>query len=57
MRFSFHGIRLRECGAHMHYIEEALRVPYRYDMDFHWKIRDYDGQYSCVIIQGIQPIK
>lgn len=27
----------------MHYVEEVLRVPYRYDMDFYGKMTDADG--------------
>lgn len=44
VRFLFFGTRLGMCGTHMHYIEEALRVPYRYDMDFYGKLTDYDGK-------------
>ncbi len=43
VRFLFMGTRLRECGTHMHYIEEQLRVPYRYDKDFYGSIIDYHG--------------
>lgn len=44
VRFLFFGTRLGLCGTHMHYIEEMLRVPYRYDMDFYGKITDYEGK-------------
>lgn len=43
VRFLFLGTRLGMCGTHMHYVEEVLRVPYRYDMDFYGRITDYDG--------------
>ena len=43
VKFLFLGTRLRECGTHMHYIEEQLRVPYRYDMDFYGRVTDYEG--------------
>lgn len=43
VKFLFLGTRLGLCGTHMHYVEEQLRVPYRYDMDFYGKITDYDG--------------
>lgn len=46
VKFLFLGTRLGECGTHMHYIEEKLRVPYRYDMDFYGKITDYEGNTS-----------
>lgn len=44
VRFLFLGTRLGLCGTHMHYVEEVLRVPYRYDMDFYGKITDYSGK-------------
>lgn len=43
VRFLFFGTRLGMCGTHMHYVEEALRVPYRYDMDFYGNTTDYSG--------------
>jgi aminoglycoside 3-N-acetyltransferase len=43
VKFLFLGTRLSECGTHMHYIEEQLRVPYRYDMDFYGHVTDYEG--------------
>lgn len=43
VKFVFLGTSFGMCGTHMHYVEEALRVPYRYDMDFYGKITDYDG--------------
>lgn len=43
VRFLFLGTRLGMCGTHMHYVEEILRVPYRYDMDFYGRITDYEG--------------
>lgn len=44
VRFLFLGTRLGMCGTHMHYVEEVLRVPYRYDMDFYGRVTDYDGR-------------
>lgn len=43
VRFLFLGTSLGMCGTHMHYVEEQLRVPYRYDMDFYGHVTDYDG--------------
>lgn len=43
VRFVFLGTRFGLCGTHMHYVEEKLRVPYRYDMDFYGHVTDYDG--------------
>ena len=43
VRFLFLGTSLGMCGTHMHYVEQVLRVPYRYDMDFYGKVTDYDG--------------
>jgi len=43
VRFLFLGTRLGMCGTHMHYVEEMLRVPYRYDMDFYGHVTDYNG--------------
>lgn len=43
VKFLFLGTSFGQCGTHMHYVEEKLRVPYRYDMDFYGKITDYDG--------------
>lgn len=43
VKFLFLGTRLGQCGTYMHYVEEVLRVPYRYDMDFYGKMTDYDG--------------
>lgn len=43
VRFLFFGTSLGMCGTHMHYVEEKLRVPYRYDMDFYGHVTDYDG--------------
>ncbi len=43
VRFLFLGTRFGICGTHMHYIENELQVPYRYDMDFYGKVTDYDG--------------
>ena len=42
--FLFLGAEIPQCFTHMHYVEEALRVPYRYDMDFQGKRIDVDGK-------------
>ena len=39
----------------MHYVEEKLRVPYRYDMTFHGNIIDYDG--NCIKDEHILYVK
>lgn len=43
VRFLFFGTRFGLCGTHMHYVEEKLRVPYRYDMEFSGRIIDENG--------------
>lgn len=43
VKFLFLGTRLGMCGTHMHYVEERLQVPYRYNMDFYGKMIDYAG--------------
>lgn len=42
-RILFFGAQLAQCHTHMHYVEEKLRVPYRYDMEFEGHIIDCDG--------------
>lgn len=44
VKFLFLGTKVGLCGTHMHYVEEKLRVPYRYDMDFYGHILDYEGK-------------
>jgi aminoglycoside 3-N-acetyltransferase len=43
-RIMFFGTEMRQCNTHMHYVEERLRVPYRYDKEFNGTIIDYDGK-------------
>ena len=43
VKFLFFGTKLGNCGTHMHYVEEQLNVPYRYNMDFYGKMIDYEG--------------
>lgn len=42
-RIMFFGAQLPQCHTHMHYVEEKLRVPYRYDMEFEGNIIDANG--------------
>lgn len=42
-RILFLGAELPQCHTHMHYVEEKLRVPYRYDKEFEGHIIDKDG--------------
>ncbi len=42
-RIMFLGAELAQCHTHMHYVEEKLRVPYRYDLEFQGHIIDKDG--------------
>ncbi|MCH5265268.1 MAG: AAC(3) family N-acetyltransferase [Lachnospiraceae bacterium] len=42
-RILFFGSRLPQCHTHMHYVEEKLRVPYRYDKEFEGHIIDKEG--------------
>lgn len=44
VRILFFGTRVGQCYTHMHYIEEKLEVPYRYNKEFIGKIIDYDGK-------------
>lgn len=39
----FLGANMLECNTHSHYVEERLRVPYRYDMEFEGNIVDKEG--------------
>lgn len=43
-RILFFGAELPQCHTHMHYVEEKLRVPYRYDKVFQGHIIDADGK-------------
>ena len=42
-RIMFFGAQLPQCHTQMHYVEEKLRVPYRYDMEFEGNIIDANG--------------
>lgn len=42
-RIMFFGSQLPQCHTQMHYVEEKLRVPYRYDMEFEGNIIDENG--------------
>ncbi len=42
-RIMFFGAQLPQCHTQMHYVEEKLRVPYRYDMKFEGNIIDENG--------------
>lgn len=42
-RIMFFGAQLAQCHTQMHYVEEKLRVPYRYDMEFEGHIIDAEG--------------
>ncbi len=42
-RILFFGAELAQCHTHMHYVEEKLRVPYRYDLELEGHIIDVNG--------------
>ncbi len=44
VKFLFFGTEIGQCFTHMHYVEERLNVPYRYNMDFSGNIIDLDGK-------------
>lgn len=44
VRILFLGAELLECNTHLHYVEEKLRVPYRYDKEFEGNIIDAEGK-------------
>lgn len=54
-RILFFGSQLGQCHTHMHYVEEHLRVPYRYDKKFEGHIIDYDG--NCTEDERILYVK
>lgn len=54
-RIMFFGAQLGQCHTHMHYVEEHLRVPYRYDKVFHGHIIDYEG--NCIEDERILYVK
>ncbi|MCI8963357.1 MAG: AAC(3) family N-acetyltransferase [Eubacterium sp.] len=43
VRILFFGAQLPQCHTQMHYVEEKLRVPYRYDKEFEGHIIDREG--------------
>jgi aminoglycoside 3-N-acetyltransferase len=46
VKFLFFGVPVNECFTFMHYIEDALGVPYRYIRPFTGKIIDKDKKYK-----------
>lgn len=45
-RFLFLGVAAAKCFTYTHYVEERLRVPYRYDREFTGSITDSDRRYD-----------
>jgi len=45
-RFLFLGVGAAKCFTYTHYVEERLRVPYRYDREFTGSITDGDRRYD-----------
>lgn len=43
VRFLFLGTTIGQCYTHMHFTEEQLKVPYRYEKEFSGTIIDADG--------------
>ncbi len=43
VKFLFFGAEIAECFTYIHYMEEILKVPYRFDMPFTGTIIDNDG--------------
>jgi aminoglycoside 3-N-acetyltransferase len=59
-RFLFLGVGAAKCFTYTHYVEERLRVPYRYDREFTGAITDGERQYQdtyklYVRYNGVQP--
>jgi aminoglycoside 3-N-acetyltransferase len=59
-RFLFLGVGAAKCFTYTHYVEERLRVPYRYDREFTGAISDGERQYQdtytlFVRYNGVQP--
>ena len=59
-RFLFLGVGAAKCFTYTHYVEERLRVPYRYDRDFTGAITDGDraveDTYTLYVrYHGVQP--
>jgi aminoglycoside 3-N-acetyltransferase len=59
-RFLFLGVGAAKCFTYTHFVEERVRVPYRYDREFTGTITDGDRQYEdtytlFVRYNGVQP--
>lgn len=59
-RFLFLGVGAAKCMTYTHYVEERLRVPYRYDRPFTGTIidgaREYQDTYNLYVrYNGVQP--
>lgn len=59
-RFLFLGVGAAKCMTYTHYVEERLRVPYRYDRPFTGTIVDGDREYQdtynlYVRYNGVEP--
>ncbi|HTR49096.1 MAG TPA: AAC(3) family N-acetyltransferase [Kofleriaceae bacterium] len=59
-RFLFLGVGAAKCFTYTHYVEERLRVPYRYDREFTGTITDgarrYEDTYTLYVrYNGVQP--
>jgi aminoglycoside 3-N-acetyltransferase len=48
VKFLFFGTEIGQCFTHMHYVEEQLNVPYRYNKSFTGKIINQDGESEIV---------
>lgn len=46
VKFLFFGARLGNCFTYTHYVEKMREVPYRFDMAFHGRIFDENGEMS-----------
>jgi aminoglycoside 3-N-acetyltransferase len=59
-RFLFLGVGAAKCFTYTHFVEERVRVPYRYDREFTGTITDGERQYEdtytlFVRYNGVQP--
>ena len=43
VKFLFFGAEFAEYFTYVHYVEKMLEVPYRFDMPFHGRITDWEG--------------
>ncbi|MEC4566069.1 AAC(3) family N-acetyltransferase [Paenibacillus sp. CMAA1739] len=43
VKFLFFGAEIGECFTYIHYVEDIMRVPYRFDMSFSGAIIDEEG--------------